>query len=163
MGFNISGIVINQNFKDHLEQLSGCLKLELVPREEITFEEASQNWKREGCDIYFSEKGTLLFLPMDMCNRKRSCENLEIMTFVYSEMSMVFYMNYSNGSQDREIAEVEGARNLEDGPELDIEADAGGEVSEIIIRMISKILGEDFWDIDLSGKALRCNCKPLPC
>ena len=63
MGFNLSGLAINQNYKDSFDQLQKGLGWTLKKESDINFETASSNWKEDGiCDVYFSENGTLLFI-----------------------------------------------------------------------------------------------------
>ena len=52
MGHNISGIAINKNFENNTEELSKLLGVELQIENEIIFEDAIENWKKEG---YFDE------------------------------------------------------------------------------------------------------------
>ena len=54
MGFNISGIAINKSFKDNFDELLANFNWEVVFHEEVTFEDASKNWKdKELCDVFF--------------------------------------------------------------------------------------------------------------
>lgn len=68
MGYNISGIVINKNLREEIEELSKILNLNLEFVKEIDFETASENWKDEGIiDLYFGEDGTLIFANEYVC------------------------------------------------------------------------------------------------
>jgi len=54
MGFNISGLVINKNYKNDLPALEAILDEKLVLEKEVMFEEACESFKEDGyCDIYF--------------------------------------------------------------------------------------------------------------
>lgn len=156
MGFNISGIVINKNYKDKLPALQKDLGLDIEFVEEINFETASANWKDEGiCDIYFSEQGTLLFVNMDMCIEPWSIETGNTLTFALSEISMAFCLNYCEGRNlKRSIMEVNGKRMSEEGEQLAVEATAP-DTSEIIWAQLGAVLGQTFWNIEPEEKAYR--------
>lgn len=156
MGFNISGIVVNKNFEKNIEELSKILKLNLVFQEEVDFEIASENWKDEGIvDIYFGKNGTLLFLNEDLClNDGYSYPNSNILTFAMSETAMAFNFGYTeNGENIRSKMEVNGEVIDENGNKLEIENEE--EISEIILKMIAKILGKSFENIETTEKAYR--------
>ena len=69
MGFNVSGLVMDRNYEDNFTELQNGLGWKLEKESEIDFETASENWKElDICDVYFSEKGTLIFLSPDMCS-----------------------------------------------------------------------------------------------
>jgi len=156
MGFNLSGLVINKNYKNKLEELQEELGWKLTRKEEINFEQASSNWKENGiCDIYFSEQGTLLFISIDKCAQSWGINNANTLTFALSETSMVFNINYcENGIEKRSIIEIEGNRIEDEGEKLKVE-EISEAASEIIWNQIEALLGQPFWDIDLEEKAER--------
>ena len=66
MGYNISGLVIDKNYENDIEQIENILGEKLVFDKKVDFESGSENWKDDNyCDIYFSEKGTLIFISME--------------------------------------------------------------------------------------------------
>ncbi len=156
MGFNISGLAINKNYKEKLDELQKAFNWNLEFQEEINFETASSNWKEEGiCDIYFSDKGTLIFISMEMCAEPWSLPNDKVLTYALSETSMAFCINYcESGKLKRSIMEVEGKIMSDEGEKLEIESGAG-DTSEIIWNQIEKVLGKKYWDIDLGETAYR--------
>lgn len=156
MGFNVSGLVINKNYRDNFESLRKELGWTLKKEGEISFEEASANWKDDGiCDVYFSEKGTLLFISMDMCVESWGLKNANTLTFALSETSMAFNMNYcENGILKRSIMEVDGDRMGDEGEKLAVE-EKSEDISEIIWNQMEVVLGKSFWSIDPGDKAER--------
>ena len=156
MGFNVSGIVINEDFQNNFDDLQKELGWKLKKQEVINFETASSNWKDEGiCDVYFSEKGTFLFLSMGRCSQPWAIKNRNVFTFALSETAMAFYLSYcENGITKRTIIEAEGERMQDDGEELKVE-EISGDASEIIWNQIEVVLGKRFWDIEPSEKAER--------
>ena len=64
MGFNFTGIAINENYQDKIEEIEKILEIKLTFKEEIYFENAMSSHKPDdACDIYFSEDCTIAFLP----------------------------------------------------------------------------------------------------
>lgn len=159
MGFNLSGIVISKNYKDNVNELQEQLGLNLELDKEISFQEASANWKdRKICDIYFGEYGTLLFVSMDMCvDEAWFIEDGNTLTFALSETSMAFSFNYYEADKlVRSFMEVEGRRLSEEGEKLPIE-ETGDDSSEIIWKQLGAVLGQTFWSVNHDEKAFRYN------
>ncbi len=156
MGFNLSGLAINKNYADEFGKLQKELGWNLEQQSEIDFEAASSNWKDEGiCDVYFSEKGTLLFMNIDMCTEPWPLEKNNTLTFALSETSMAFNINYcENGIEKRSITEVEGQRMRDEGEKLSVE-DQSEDTSEIIWNQLEVVIGKRFWDIEPDEKAVR--------
>lgn len=156
MGFNISGLVINKNYENNFDDLQEALGWTLKKQEDISFLTASSNWKDTGiCDVYFSDKGTFLFLNMDMCARSWGIKNANTLTFTLSEISMAFYIGYcENGIVKRTIMEVNEQRMQDNGEKLTIE-EKSPDTSEMIWNQIGVVLGKRFWDIEQDEKAER--------
>ena len=156
MGFNISGLVINKNYKGTFDQLQNEFGWTLKKEGEINFETASSNWKDDGiCDVYFSEKGTLLFISMDMCTESWGLKNANTLTFALSETSMAFNLAYcDNDVLKRSIMQVEDNRIAEEGEKLEVEFKSD-DISEVIWNQIEVVLGKSFWSIEPDEKAER--------
>lgn len=156
MGFNISGLAINKNYESEFNNLQKELGWNLAKQAEINFETASSNWKDEGiCDAYFSEKGTLLFISMDMCTDSWPLKNDNTLTFALSETSMAFNINYcENGIEKRSIMEVEEQRMKDTGEKLKVE-EKSADTAEIIWNQMEVVIGKSFWSIDPGEKAVR--------
>jgi hypothetical protein len=156
MGFNISGLAINKNYENQFDELQKELGWNLEKQSEIDFETASSNWTEDGiCDVYFTEKGTLIFISMDMCAESWSLKNDNTLTFALSETSMAFNINYSeNGVEKRSIMEVNDERMQDEGKKLGVE-DISEDTSEIIWNQLELVIGKRFWDIEPNEKAVR--------
>lgn len=156
MGFNISGIATNINFKDNLIELQKQLGLTLSFTEEINFEKASENWKEdEVCDIYFCETGTLLLINMDFCIEPWSIENGNTLTFAISETSMAFNLSYCEGLKlRRSFMTMNNGIITDEGEKLQVEENTS-DASEIIWKQLNAVLGKSFWNIEPSEKAHR--------
>lgn len=160
MGHNISGIAINKNFENNIEELSRFLGVELQLDKEIDFEDASENWKEEGYfDVYFSKNGTLVFANIDYCLEPYSNKENNILTFALSETSMTFNIGYTeNGEVVRSIMKVNDEVLDEEGEPLQCEID-NEDMTEAIFDQIGEVIGIHFYEIELEEKAYRFNLK----
>ena len=157
MGFNISGLVIDKNYQNDLKQLEEILEENLIFEKEVDYEEGSENWKYDDyCDIYFSEKGTLIFLSMERGAFEFKIKNQKAFSFVLSEMSMTFAVNYTDNEKIiRSFVETEdGERPQDIGDKLTFEK-TEKDVSELILHLVEATLGEHLWKIDLEEKCQR--------
>jgi hypothetical protein len=156
MGFNLSGLAINKNYENEFGKLQKQLGWNLEKRGEIDFETASSNWKDDGiCDVYFCEKGTLLFISFDRSTDPWPLKNDNTLTFALSETSMAFNINYcENGVEKRSIMEVNDKRIRNEGEKLEVE-DKSEDASEIIWNQIEVLIGKKFWSIEPDEKAFR--------
>lgn len=160
MGFNIAGVVVNDNYKRREKELAGQLGWDLEFVGEITFEEASANWKDEGIyDFYFSDNGTLIFTAFEEVIDAYSLKDHNVLTFCLSEMSMSFILHYSEGHNvKRSLIVSEDKVDMDEGEPLPEEKD-GNNMSEVIWHCIDSTLGEKWNDIDFDGKAYRFRAK----
>ena len=156
MGFNIAGVVLDENYKGRELEVAKDLGWDLEFVGEISFEEASENWKDESiCDFYFSEKGTLIFTSFEDATQAYAIKGREVLTFCLSEMSMNFIINYSKSHEVvRSLIVSEDTIELDEGAPLPEEKDED-DMSEVIRQCISNTLGEKWDDIDLESKAYR--------
>ena len=156
MGFNISGLVINKNYEVDFNALQKELGWQLEKQSEIDFETASSNETEDGiCDVYFSEKGTLMFLSIDRCMDSWPLKNDHTLAFAFSETAMAFSINYcENGIEKRSIMEVNEERMADEGQKLAIEA-TSEDTSEIIWNQLEVVLGKSFFEIEPDEKAVR--------
>jgi hypothetical protein len=159
MGFNIAGLVINNNYDHDLKALSDDLNLNLTVKEEITFETASQNWK-QGPDfnVYFGKFGTLIFFAHDLCMNGYQSRAHESMCFAYSATAMTFFVTYWDpiNNLSKSIMESEGDRMRNDGDVLPLEAE-NPTADGLIFAMIDKIMEENWHGIDFGEKAYLCS------
>lgn len=162
MGFNIAGLVINKNYQDDLASLENILNKKLVFEKEVDFEQGSENWKEgDYCDIYFTTDGTLVFLSMEQSAFEFLVPKQKTLSFVLSEMSMTFSINYTrNQYLIRSVVETEGEVVESKGDSLEFE-DTESDKSELIYHLMEEVLGIRFWDIDYDEKCYRYNLESL--
>lgn len=162
MGFNISGLIIDQNLKNDLSSLEAVFDEKLVFEKEVTFEEASENWKdNHYCDIYFSETGTLIFLAMERGGFEFYPKKHDAFSFVLSEMSMTFSINYvEKGVLIRSFMVAEDEVLQDEGDLFDFET-VEEDKSEVIYKLFESTLGESFHEIDVEATCYRYTFKPI--
>ncbi len=158
MGFNIGGLVINQNYDKDINLLGKDLQWDISIIEEISFEEASANWTpEEEFRLYFSEKATLIFFPLEWVAEQYHSASDDTLNYVYSEMTMAFHLDFfQKGNLVRSIFEHEGVRHVDVGQPLTEENENTG-ADSLILTLMDKLLDIPFGDIDLEGRAFRCN------
>lgn len=163
MGFNIAGLVIDRNYQNDLASLEQILDQKLVFEEEVNFTQASENWKESVyCDVYFTSRGTLVFLGMEAAAFEFPVAKQKTLSFVLSEMTMTFSVNYTrNKFVLRTMVETEGELVEDKGEPLDFE-DTESDKSELIYHLMEEVLGESFWDVDQEAKCYRYALEALP-
>jgi len=156
MGFNIAGLVINHNFKKDIPTLANALNWKLKIAETVTFAEASKNWLTDHINVYFGEKGTLIFFPHEWAMNKYHVKGHDSLCFAYSEETMAFLLSHMDANDNyRSFIEMEGKRNLEEGIELEMESTIE-DASELIMVMIDKTLGENWQEVIPQTHCSRC-------
>jgi hypothetical protein len=162
MGFNIAGLIIDKNLNDDLSSLEAILGEKLIFEKEVIFEEASENWKDDHyCDVYFSETGTLIFLAMERGGFEFYPKKQDAFSFVLSEMSMTFSINYvEKGVLIRSFIVAEDEVLQDEGELFDFET-VEEDKSEVIYQLFEKTLGESFHEIDVEAKCYRYIFKPM--
>jgi len=160
MGFNIAGIVINKNYSENINALFPDLGIKAEFAEEVSFEEASANWKEEGIyDIYFLDNATLIFRDMESSGKPYQVKDQQVLSFVISETSMMFSFYYTVDQKlIRGIMEGNGNRFVNQGEPLQLESNING-TSELIWNFMEQILGKSYWSIDLEESAFRYQLK----
>uniref|UniRef100_UPI00404ADE5C hypothetical protein n=1 Tax=Flavobacterium sp. TaxID=239 RepID=UPI00404ADE5C len=159
MGLNISGLVIDKNYENNLTELESILGQKLVFEKEVIFEETLENWKEDTyCDIYFSKNGTFVLLAMEIGGFDFYAKNQTVFSFVLSEMTMVFTVNYTKDNKFIRSIMVADEMTEEEGEPFEFEKDEEDK-SELIYHLIETTLGESFDDIDFEAKCFRYSFK----
>lgn len=157
MGFNISGLVINQNYDRDVKKLTNDIKFGIEIVEEISFEEASSNWTPDGeFRVYFSDKATMIFFSHEWVMQQLHSKTADTLNYAYSATAMVFKIDFfKEGKLVRSIFENEGDRPIERGDPLELEKEhktADG----LTFALFDQLLGDKFGNIDFGAKAFRC-------
>ncbi|WP_420572300.1 hypothetical protein [Kordia sp.] len=160
MGLNISGIVINKNYENDLAKLEEILGKQLIFEKEIVFEDTYESFKDDHyCDVYYSKNGTYISVSMEIGAFDFYADNQDVLSFVLSEMTMVFSINYVKGGKlVRTIVESEDEIQEDEGTPLKLESTEEHK-DELIYALIEETLGESFHEIDLGAKCKRYTFK----
>ena len=156
MGFNFTGIAINKNYQDKIEEIEKILGMKLTLKEEIYFETAMSSHKPDyACDIYFSEDCTIAFLaePIQPDINSLSTDR-QIASFMASETAMVFGLEVAkNNISIRSMTEFNGER-MDDEGEPFIEENEGDGM-RVVFQGIANTINKSFWGIEPDEKAYR--------
>lgn len=157
MGFNIAGLVINQNYDKDIKKLSTDLKWGIEIIDEITFEEASSNWTPDGeFRLYFSDKSTMIFFPHDWVAEQSRSKTFDTLNYAYSATAMAFQVDlFKSGKLVRSIFEHEGDRKMSRGEPLELESN-NDTADGLTFALIDELLKGKFGEIDLGEKSFRC-------
>jgi len=162
MGFNIAGLVINQNYEKDIEKLGKDLNWGIEIIEEVNFETASSNWTpEEEFRLHFTDKATMIFFPHEWVADQSKSKTADTLNYAYSATSMAFQVDlFKSGKMVRSIMEYNGEKQFEQGDPLELEKEhqtADG----LTFALIDELLGDQFGSIDLSEKSFRCKKNQL--
>lgn len=120
MGFNVAGLVIDKDYQQDLPSLERILGVRLVPEGEVSYEEASENYKEgDYCDVYFCEQGTIVYTNVEFTLGKYVAKGQKVLAFTWYEISDAFYLRYSeDGMVKRTKMVAEGEVSLDEGEPL---------------------------------------------
>lgn len=152
MGLNISGLVIDKNYKNNLTELESVFEQKMIFEKEVDYEDAIENWKEEDyCDIFYSKNGTIIMLSMITGGFDFNVKDQTAFSFVLSEMTGMYCVNYTQNEElIRSIMETQEEYE-EDGEPLDFESEDTS-LEEFIYHLIEKTLGESFYNIPVDAK-----------
>jgi hypothetical protein len=156
MGFNFTGIAINKNYQDKIEEVGQILDRKLTLKEEIYFENAMSSHKPDdACDIYFAENCTIAFLPEPIQPRlNRLSIDRQIASFMASETAMVFELDVSKNQETiRYMTEFNNDRIEDEGDKFEGEDEDDG--MEVVFKGIANTINKSFWGIEPDEKAYR--------
>ena len=157
MGFNIAGLVINQNYEKDVQKLSKDLKWGIEIIEEINFETASSNWTPEGeFRLHFTDKATMIFFPHEWVADQSKSKTADTLNYAYSATSMAFQVDlFKSGKMVRSIMEYNGEKQFDHGDQLELEKE-NQTADGLTFALIDELLGDEFGSIDLAEKSFRC-------
>jgi len=157
MGFNIAGLVINQNYKNDITELGKDLKWGIEIIEEVNFETASSNWTPEGeFRLHFTDKATMIFFPHEWVELQTRSKTANTLNYAYSATSMAFHLDlFKSGELIRSIMEYNGEKQFEAGIPLELEEEYRS-VDGLTFALIDELLGDGFGTIPLGEKSFRC-------
>lgn len=157
MGFKVSGIAIDKNYQDNLQELADILEVNLdrESAEEVIFERAFQSYADGVLTdyelyIYFCPTGTLVFGSENFTIKSYSIENQKCASFILLESQGMISLQVTKDEEPiRTIIETGGMLDDEDTGEP-LEEDNGSEV----FGAIKYVLGKSYFDIDLEEPVL---------
>ncbi len=158
MGYNYSCIVIDRNIEgkveDFLEYNNVFVK---TSSKSVAIESALDGDQSKEIDAYFTDKGTILFIPNEMSLQYYNYPDTVVMTFSYYETTMTFTIFLSqNGKAIREIMEAESEIHHEEGAPLTYE-DGHNSIADWIDEKVEDLTGFKMFSYDDDAMCVRYN------
>jgi hypothetical protein len=121
--------------------------LEIVFEGNVHFEDALSNYKKDILDVFFTEIGSVLFVPVDEYKIRKASKNTEITIIAVLEYSNTFTVRYAkNGNMERNYTLLEGELYYEEGAILSFELEA--DLLNRLSLAIEMFTGKGLWDFE---------------
>jgi hypothetical protein len=147
MGLNTAVIIVNKNVATDFNSFAKSIGLEVVFEKDVHFEYACSNYKKEFIDVFFTEIGSLLFVPIDEYKVTKASKNGEIAIIAVLEFSNTFTIRYAkNGKIERNFTLSEGELYYEEGAVLPFEQ--GEDLVNKMSLAIETFTGKGLWDFE---------------
>lgn len=158
MGYNYSCIAIDRNIESKVEEFLEHNRIFVKPTSKtVSIESALDGDQSKEIDAYFTDKGTILFIPNEMSLQYYTYPDTEVMTFSYYETTMAFTIILTkDGTAVREIMEAEGEIHLEEGSPLSYE-EGQKSVSDWISEKVEDMTGFKMFGYDDDAICIRYN------
>ena len=167
MGLNVSGIAIDNNFGKDIHQLAQYIGQIWQPTKDVSFRAATSFKSGKWVDVYFTEKGVLLFNDNPFIIQADNTSNKIVLSFGILEIAESYTFElFSNGSSIRSMAVSDGEMAENEGdalsyethltPPSDLSTEDIDELSEayigyedyignLIWAIVGDVIGEDIW------------------
>lgn len=145
MGFNITGMAFDANYKNNIVGLERQLGLKLGQKQRTTFEDISQNWweKENAIGVAFSPSGTLIFCHPDIIQDHAASPDGNSLCFAMIDTSDAYALVHAkDGEVLRDVKEVNGRLISNDGKPSDFETH--NNMVDNIWSGIETIIGQSF-------------------
>ncbi len=154
---NFGGLAINQNYKDKLDELGFLLERDLIFEEELPLSRAFQPLSRDYCNIFYTERGTFLFLNIDMADHQYIFGGEETFSFFISqEQDTHFFNHIKNGSIVASEYVLNGVSPKPTAYQMITPQEDIVDISEgAIYKTLENVLGEDIRDIPHNAVCFR--------
>jgi hypothetical protein len=144
MGDNLAVIVSSKNERAAFEYFVWQLGLEVEEAGKVSFAEALKDWKEDFVDVFFPEKGTIIFAPMRTYQLYRSSYQRTIAAIIICDNPMTIELEYAQGGHTkRRYIESDGEIFEQEGEALPFEQPA--DYLDKISACIEEITGRDLW------------------
>ncbi len=143
---NFGGLAINQNYKDRLDELALLFERDFIFERELYFAEAFQPLSRDYCNIYYTERGTFLFLNIDVADHQYVFGGEETFSFfIAQEQDTHFFNHIKSGSIVASEYVLNGVSPKPTAYQMITPQEDIVDISEgAIYKTLQDVLGEDF-------------------
>ncbi len=157
MGHYFGGLAINRIYRNKLDELGLLLERELIFEGEIPLSEAFKPLSRDYCNIFYTERGTFLFLNIDMADYQYIFGEEETFSFfIAQEQDTHFFNHIKNGSIIASEYVLNGVSSKPTAYQMITSQEDIVDISEnAIYNTLQDILGEDIRDIPYNAVCFR--------
>jgi hypothetical protein len=157
MGFNISGIVIENNFKEDIQKVSENLEIGFEIIKECESYEATESInENDNIFICFTKSSTIIFYEPGHFDKHIYSQSLSSLNFLYLEGPMMFGIRYVKDCEIiRNVLSIDGKIIYSTGTKLKAEVGTQG-VDEIVVNLAKQISGITILGISEQTKVTKC-------
>jgi hypothetical protein len=146
MGLNVSIITTNKNRAHDFEAFTKSIGLK-IKRQGNTFFEGALPRNEAFVDVFFTEKGSLLFVPIDEYKIKTASKTGKIAAIVIHEVTNTFTLRYAEqGKMKRIFTNDDGDIYDDEGTALPCEEE--DDFINTMSLIVEEFTGKGFWDFE---------------
>ena len=157
MGFNISGIIIEDNFGKNIQKVSENLEIGFEIIEECEPYEATERiTEKDKVYICFTEYSTIIFYEPELFDKGIYSQTANSLNFQYFEGPMIFAIRYVKDCETvKNIMSIGSKIIYSTGRKLKAEAGTKG-VDEIVVNLAKQISGITILGMTDQIKVTKC-------
>jgi len=157
MGFNISGIIIENNFGKNIQKVSENLEIGFnIIGECASYEATKRINERDKIFVCFTESSTIIFYEAEQFDRHIYSQTSNSLNFQYFEGPMIFAIRYVKDCETvRNILSIDGQIIYSLGKILKGETGTN-RIDELVIKMAKQISGISILGIDEQLQVTKC-------
>jgi hypothetical protein len=146
MGLNVSIIATNKNRAHDFEAFAKSVGLKIKHQGNVSFEDALVR-NEAFVDVFFTEKGSLLFVPIGEYNIKTASKTGKIAAIVVHDVTNTYTLRYAeNGKIIRIFTDDDGDIYDNEGAALPYEEN--DDFINTMSSIVEEFTGKGFWDFE---------------
>ena len=161
MGYNFSCIAIDKNINGQVDAFLENNNIFIAPTgKRVSIDRAMNGDQSKEIDAFFTDRGTILFIPYDLSLQAYKFGGANVMAFSYYETVMAFTIFFTeDGKLVRTILEAEGEIHDQSGEPLSIESDHES-IADCIEEMVEYLTGFRLFSYDEESTCERYSIEP---
>jgi hypothetical protein len=157
MGFNISGIIIENNFTEDINKVSENLEIGFkIIGDSESYEATERIDEKDELFICFTKSSTIIFYEAGLFDNNIYSQTYNSLNFLYLEVPMMFGIRYVKDCETiRNLLTIDGKIIYSVGRKLKAELGTTN-VDEIVLNFANQISGINLLGIPEQTKVLKC-------